>query len=183
MAGYMRITAQGLANAEARMAARVWRLKDLSPVMKTGAALITKLTDDAFARSKSPKGESFPDIKDATKLARAPKKAKRRTKKGELTSSAKAFRAKLLSSGGSKPLISTGRARNSQRAKGTKKEIRWSAVGYLAPHITGGKPGGTRPPKRNVSVFEGKPGAFRLVRVVAQRLTASIARYIETGRP
>ena len=93
---------------------------------------------------------------------------------------------------GIKPLIDTARMKNSQRAtlRG-KRALVWSAVGYMGPHITGGKApsgqgaslfgGGGHPPMRNPTCFVGVGGEARLKPMFATRLTSLIRQWVETG--
>lgn len=172
-------TGDGGAGAAKRMAERAARMRNLTPALKLVAEEIHKATDDAFDQSRSVLGKAFDRLAPSTLAARGRrvKGGKRKTKAGKLTPGASAARSKAA--GSHKPLVDTGRARNSQRAKVVGgKTIRWSAVGYLEPHMKG-----AGVPKRNPTVFavpsRGKPV---LLAPYARRLTAAISRYIETGR-
>jgi molybdopterin-guanine dinucleotide biosynthesis protein len=70
-----------------------------------------------------------------------------------------------------KPLVDTGRMRNSAKARVVgESTVRWAVVDYGVPHITGGK--NWRPPQRNPSVFRVINGAW----VLHEKVAADIAR-------
>lgn len=193
-----RVTVTGLTEAEKRLQDMSQRVRDLTPAMKVVARQIEKETDDAFRASKSPRGEPWKMIKEETALNRKggrklKKRVNRRTKAGGLTKGAMGARGKLFDKGLlgaqafagddvsaaqlAKPLIDTGRMRNSVNVKVSKRSVRFTAVGYMAPHMTGGE----NLPKRNPTVFEGEPGDFRLVPRIAQKLRETVARYVMRG--
>lgn len=190
----LQINGIGAAKAAGRFRAMADRTPDLSRATKFVAAEIDKLTSDAFRSSRSPAGEAFPRLAPSTVAARARKLpgASRRSKKtGKLTKKASdirgASRELYAAGGGSKlftPLIDTGRARNSAHATGHATGVTWSAVKYLAPHITGSEVLVRRGllPKRNVSVFEKQGGIFLPIPKVKSLLLSSVARYLTTGR-
>lgn len=189
MADGFTISAEGLAEAEREMKERIKRLQDFTPALKVVAAEIEKRTDDAFQQSRSPLGEIWPTLAPSTQLARAAKLpgASRRSKKtGALTKGAKGKRAEGIAAyqyGGAntfKALIDTARMRNSVRVKVSKKEIEFSAVGYMGPHIVGGK--GNRPPKRNPTVFERAGRGFDAIPAVMSYLLRTVGWYIATGQ-
>lgn len=194
-----RITASGLTEAEKRLRDMADRVKDLTPAMKVVARQIEKETDDAFRGSRSPLGTPWNAIKESTALNRKgarklKQRVNRRTKEGGLTKGARGARGKLFQKGVlgaqafagadlaatalGKPLIDTGRMRNSVNVKVSKRSVRFRAVGYMAPHMTGGK----NLPKRNPTIFEGEPGRFRLVPRIAQMLRETVARYVSQGK-
>lgn len=170
--------ADGGVAAAKRMLDRAARLKNLAPVLKVFAEEIHRATDDAFDQSRNVLGQPFPKLASSTLNARGSKVrgGKRKTKGGRLTPGA--LNARLKASGSHKPLIDTGRARNSQRAQVKGNSIRWSAVGYLEPHMRGKKL-----PKRNPTVFavpsSGKPA---LHVPFARRLSSLVTRYVDTGK-
>lgn len=160
------VTGNGLEAAMARAAEMGKRFANMSPALKVIGAEMVKRTDDAFEQSRSPAGEAFPPLAQSTLLARARKlkSARKRNKRGELTKGALKTRAKIMAPGGAKPMIDTARARGSQHTEVSPHLLKWSAVGYLAPHITGGQRRGKTgmPPKRNVTVFEHGGGGLNL---------------------
>lgn len=176
------VTATGLAEAQRRLADRAARIRDMSAVMKViGQDLVTE-TDNSFARQQSPAGEAWPGLAQSTKMGRVGrlKAANKRTKAGALTAGASRLRASLLGVGGMTPLVDTGRMRNSVRVRPARRAVQWSAVGYMAPHMTGGKEG--RPPKRNPSPFEFVGGRWRLVPRLSKKYAEMIVRWIERGQ-
>jgi hypothetical protein len=191
MADGLTISAEGLTEADKRMQERVARLADLSPALRVVAAEIETQTSNAFQRSQSPFGEQWPALAPSTQAARAAKLpgANRRSKStGKLTRAAYLKREKAVAdyqagkSGIFKPLIDTGRMRNSVHVNVRGNELEFTAVGYMAPHITGSltKPG--RPPKRNPTVFQMVGGAFQPIPNVLSLLLKTVGRYVATGR-
>lgn len=182
MAGAIEVRVTGLNEALARMRLRSSAVRDLTPALKVMAAQIEKTTDDAFMSGRSPAGEKWPPLAPSTLAARARALAgaRRRTKSGKLTGGAQKLRAKII--GNSKPLINTGRLRNSQHARVTNgTTIEWSEVWYGGPHVTGGR--GDRPPKRNMSVFELSPGkAFALVPAIEALYREAIRAHVAGGK-
>lgn len=159
-----RVTVHGLTAADRALRDRARRIRDLTPAMKEGARLIEKETDDSFRKQRSPLGEPWATLKPSTIAGRA---ARIKSKK---------IRSAILA-GGVTPLVDTGRMRNSVHVKATKRQMRFSAVGYMGPHMTGGGP----LPKRNPTVFEFAT-RWQLVPHVRERLTQIIRRHIG-GRP
>lgn len=103
-------------------------------------------------------------------------KYKRITKK--LTKAANEKRGKMLAPGGMKILIDTARARNSNHVeRPTATAIEWSAVGYLAFHMTGTK----RMPMRNPSAFVYEAGKWTLHPIAARLLDSYLTTYILRG--
>lgn len=192
------ITADGLEQAEQRNVERTKRLRDLSPAFKFVAAEIEKETDDAFAQSKSPAGEGWPTLAESTRLARKGAKKlearlNRRTTSGKLTKAAFKGREKFASRGVAitsigeakvfgKPLVDTGRMRNSVRVRVHKKYLVFSAVGYMAPHITGSLNQPGRPPKRNPTVFEIAGGNIRPIPRIHDLIVRTLGTYVRTGK-
>jgi hypothetical protein len=170
----------------ADLAARAAALRNLRPVLKDIAAEVDKLTAEAFEKSRRVDGLPFGDLKDSTILGRlrrrksAYRKATAGTKprKGETSAERKARMAQrksqaLAAAKGAnfKPLIDTGRMRNSSKARVVgESSVRWAVVDYGVPHITGGK--NWRPPQRNPSVFRVINGEW----VLHEKVAASIAR-------
>lgn len=160
-----------------RLFERAKRLRDHTPALKIYAEWVRKATDDAFQNSRELDGTPFPALADSTIEDRVRTTGgKRKSKKKE---------AAMRAPGGIKPLIKTGRMRNSQRAEVTgTNALRWSAIGYTGPHVTGSlsKPG--RPPRRNPTVFEGniRDGSARLQERAMAKLRDMVASYVETGK-
>ena len=165
------------------MKERAARVRNLAPALKVFAEEIHKATDDAFDKSRTVEGAAFKRLAPSTLEARGRRvkggKAKSRKigTKGRLTPGAR--KAREAAAGSHKPLVDTSRARNSQRAKvGGGNSIRWSAVGYLEPHIKG-----LGVPQRNPTVFDvPKNGKPVLKPAFAARLTKVVRTYIETGK-
>lgn len=174
------ITANGLMRAEQKMRDRAQRVRDLSPVFKLIGEDLIKETSDAFRKSRSPLGEPWDDIKDATKLGRKSvrKRAGERTSKGARTKRAMTFRQGLLEQ--SKPLVDTGRMRNSPHTITQRRRLRFSMVGYTGPHITGDKSGNL--PKRNPTAFENVGGRWRLIPRLRQKYVQKIIQHVEGRR-
>lgn len=186
---------QGGAEAAKRMLDRAQRMRDHSVPLKVFGAEILAATERAFQASQGVDGTPWPPLAASTIIARhlkraggRPKgfKAKHRGKgsqRGHLTDSARLTRMEaVLSGAGIKPLIDTGRMKNSQRAtlRGARAMI-WSAVGYMGPHITGSEKRPGRPPMRNPTVFDNHGDGARLKPAFAKRLTDLVRQYIETG--
>lgn len=164
------------------MQARSMRMRSLRKPLQVVAREIEKLTDDAFDRSMSPAGETFPSLAESTIEARArqSKAARKRDEFGDLTPKAERIRAGIRAPGGVKPMVNTGRARNSQHATVIGDDaIQWSAVGYLEPSITGGK----HIPKRNVSVFEKSGDGYVLIPALQQKLRGAIVTHVRGEGP
>jgi hypothetical protein len=196
MADGFTIEAKGIAEARRALRTRAMRVADMRPALRVVAQEIEKRTSDSFQNSRSQFGEPFAPLAPSTIAGRIRKQgsANRRTKAGKLTKGAVAMRGKLTAPGGIKPLIDTGRMKNSAHAvveDGTK--IRFSAVGYLGPHITGGQRGGkaNRPPMRNPTVFVRSGGggfdflggsSWKLDASMQLYLTKAVSSYIATGK-
>lgn len=187
MADGFTISADGLDEAQRRMYERAQRMKDLSPALRVVAAEIEQRTDDAFRDSKSPYGETFPDLALSTQQARAAKMpgARKRGKGGQLTKGARKKRAAAIAHYQAgmgnvfKPLIDTGRMRNSVRVRVSKNELEFGAVGYMGPHITGGR----HLPKRNPTVFQrAASGQLEAIPSVLSLLLRTVSRYVATGQ-
>lgn len=185
MAGF-EISAKGLDEAVKHMRERAQRFSDLRPALKAVGREIELRTDTAFRDSKSPFGEAFPPLAPSTLASRARKLpgAKKRGKGGKLTGGALKKRSEAIAAyqGGAtnifKPLVDTARARNSQHVDIDVQSLKWSAVGYLGPHMTGTG----RVPKRNVAVFEKRGEQWVLHPDVARYLAAKVAAYVQTGK-
>lgn len=207
MASGLSVTATGLTEAQRLMADMAARARDLTVPMKVFGAELEKRTDDAFAQSRSQLGVPFAPLAESTRLGRKGARkleaqANRRSKSGALTKGAQAKRTKYSARGlvvdnegrarvHGKPLVDTGRARASQRARADASGMSWSAVGYLGPHMTGAlirrhgkKRGGytIRLPKRNVAGFELEGGGWRLMPHLQQLLAQYVASYVRTGQ-
>lgn len=192
MADGLTISAEGLTEAQQRMQARVQRLADLSPALRVVAAEIEKQTSDAFRSSTSPFGEEWPALAPSTLKARAAKLpgANRRSKStGKLTKGARAKREQAIAkynagtAGIFKPLMDTGRMRGSVHVNVTGNVLEFTAVGYMAPHITGSLSRPNRPPKRNPTVFQAAAGGgFAAIPRIMSLLLRTVGRYVATGR-
>lgn len=174
------------ASAAQRMRERAARALNHTPALKLFAAWATKVTDDGFQISKELDGAPFPALAPSTIAQRlseagALKKSKRRTS-GLTKKSEQRYRA-MTAPGGMKPLVKTARMRNSQRMQATGKNgLEWSAIGYLAPHITGSASPEGRPPRRNPTVFSGAGDTLTLKPKAREKLNAMVSSYIETGK-
>lgn len=164
----------------ARLNTRAAALRDLKPALKDIAAEIDLRTARTFQSQKSTDGAAWPGLAMSTKIARLKRRktAYRKAvtgpaKKLGLDSrrnlyarqAAKLQRARLAeaaaNAAGFKPLMDTGRLRGSANARVVGKDaVRWSIIGYAAPHITGSKNG--KLPQRNMSVFRATGGGFVL---------------------
>lgn len=155
----LKVTAHGLTQADAELAAMVRRTRDLRPAMEPGAAELATLIDDSFQRSESPDGVPFVPLKPATI-------AKRRK-------------------GSSKPLVDTNRARRSISVVAGPKSLRFgSNVDYLGFHVEGTK----YIPIRNVFPVELIGGRWQFMargraQVAFDRIRKYIESYVATGSP
>jgi hypothetical protein len=157
----MEFRANGLEQAAARMAARAGALNDMTVPFTEFGAWLDKQTDDCFQYSRDFGGEPFKPLAQSTIESRIRRlKGARRTvgKTGILTAKSAAFQRDLRAPGGIKPLVDTGRARNSARSVASKVRLRWSAVGYLGYSMDGHG----HPPKRDPSAFDRVGGKWRL---------------------
>lgn len=188
MADGFTISAQGLDEAQRRMYERAQRMRDLSPALRVVAAEIETRTDDAFRDSRSPFGEIWPTLAPSTQAARAAKLpgARKRGKSGQLTKGAKQKRAAGIaayqfgSANTFKALVDTGRMRGSVRVRVRKNELEFASVGYMGPHITGGK----NLPKRNPTVFQrAASGQLEAIPSIMSLLLRTVSRYVRTGTP
>lgn len=76
-----------------------------------------------------------------------------------------------------KPLVNTGRGRNSANARVTGRDtVRWSVVQYMVPHIGGAANG--RPPMRNFSVFRQVGSGYELRPEMSEFMRAAIQRHV-----
>lgn len=167
--------AKTFAAVASALAAMKSRLERLSPVLKVIAEEITERTDASFPKSASPLGAQWATLATSTLIDRARRRspaARKRQKNAphRLTKGAKAKRVGFVLAyhngqqgfGGvtATPLIDTGRMRKSQRTLVKNNALEWSAVGYMGPHMTGGKTGGKRgsrgAPKVRISAKTGK---------------------------
>lgn len=166
-----------LDGAAARMAARAERLRDLTPAMKAYGAWLEKQVDDGFDQSREFGGAPFPELKQSTIDSRIRRAGGFKTNKrsGLLTAGAAKKQAKLIAPGGIKPLVDTARARNSQHFDARADGGTWSAVGYLGPHMTGGKAGLQR---RNPTPFEYVAGKWSLKPEARRRFTETVTAYV-----
>lgn len=163
------------AGAGQTMADMAKRMLRLDPALKVIAEEIGERTDSSFAKSASPLGAQWSALATSTLIERARKRSPAARKKQKnaphrLTKGAKAKRVgfvlayhnQIQGFGGvtATPLIDTGRMRKSQRTLVKSNAIEWSAVGYMGPHMTGGKTGGKRAskgtPKPRISAKTGK---------------------------
>jgi len=176
------ITAIGLTEAQKRATERAQRLRDMSPAFRVIAQDLESEVQSAFRRSASPAGDKWQDIKESTKLGRQSvrKRAGKRGKGGSLTASAKKFRAALLAAGGSRPLMDTGRMRGSAHSVPGRVSVRFSMVGYTAPHIVGSAKSNL--PKRNPTPFELAGTRWRLIPRLRVKYARIIADHIEGRR-
>jgi hypothetical protein len=68
--------------------------------------------------------------------------------------------------------------RKSQRTLVKNNALEWSAVGYMGPHMTGGK----NLPKRNPTVFELSAGQWKMIPAMHSYVVASVSLYVRTGK-
>lgn len=170
----------------ANLAARAAALRNIRPVLKDVAAEIDRVTAEAFEKSRRVDGLPWPDLKDSTIIGRlrrrkgAFRKAQAGTKPKKNASTqdrkglAKRRQEQILAAAKDakfKPLIDTGRMRNSAKARVVSDTtVRWAVVDYGVPHIVGGK--NANPPQRNPSVFRVINGAW----VIEPKVAAFIAK-------
>lgn len=156
------------------------RMRDLEPALKVFGRFIETNVDNCFDQSRDWDGTAFPSLAESTIEKRIGnlKAANKRTKSGDLTKAAKAFQAKLRAPGGIKPLVDTGRARNSQHTDAGPESLVWTSVGYLGYHFTGN----ARLPQRNVSPFVFINGTdWRLHPRAKAKLSELIGQHIMRG--
>lgn len=182
MVAVVKVQTTGTGDAIARLEGLAARARDLSPALRDVARDVEKRTDDAFRRSVSPEGEAWPDLAESTKAQRLARR--KETRGGGKGKKGKAKVAALLSGlgnpGALRPLVDTGRMRNSSHAEVSgPTSVRWSAVGYMGPHMAGGKNG--RPPKRNPAVFELAGGHWRVIASVQRYMVDRIKRHVGGG--
>jgi len=159
----MEVTAKNLDETIQKLKAKSARLKDMTPAFKAFGSFLEKGTDDCFQNSADWDGNAFDDLAVSTIDARIAKAGGfKRTKSGKFTKGARKKQAAMAATGGIKILVDTARARNSQHTEASKDSLKWSAIGYIGPHITGSETVVGRPPKRNVSPFEKVGGAWKL---------------------
>ena len=190
MADGFSISARGLDTATKLADAMAARALNLRPALTVFGAELTKRVDDAFQNSKSPAGEIWPTLAPSTVAKRAAKLpgAKRRGKDGKLTKGAKQKRVQGAAAyqhagaGNIKALVDTARMRNSQNVRVDATSLLWSAVGYMAPHITGSQKRPGRPPKRNPAPFELNGGKWELTPALQALLARYVSGYITTGK-
>lgn len=198
MADGLQIEATGLIDAQRMVTQMAVRMSDLEKPLKNIAQEIEKRTDDSFRYSRSQFGEPFKPLAPSTVAGRIRKLrgANRRNKAGKLTAGAHRMREKLTAPGGMKPLIDTARMKNSQHVVvDSPTSIRWSAVGYLGPHMTGGQRNGKlgMPPQRNPTVFVksgggdfdflgGASAGWKLDASMSLYFTRAIDTYVRTGK-
>jgi phage gpG-like protein len=145
---------RGLTESEQADEAIADRMRNLTPVLQVLAQDLRTLIDDAFDQSRSPMGQPWAPLKPAT--------IKRRRK------------------GSSKPLVDTGRLRNSVAVRAKPRSIEFgSNVSYAAPQQFGTSaiPGRAFLPITPSGQFgeSGAAGEF------LHNLDEAIAKYIETG--
>lgn len=176
----MGVDVKGLEYAIQKLREKSERLQDLTPAFKQFGAFVEKNVDDCFDQSRNWDGEPFPPLAESTIEKRIGnlKAANKRTKSGELTKGAKGLRDKLRAPGGIKPLVDTGRARNSQHVAADADSIIWSAVGYLGYHFEGNE----HLPARNVSpfIFDAS-GGWKLHPGARQQLDQLIINHVMRG--
>jgi hypothetical protein len=180
----MAVNVTGLEEAIKALRAQAERVEDLTPAMKVFGRYVEKNVDDCFDQSRDWSGVPFPPLAESTIERRigSLKAANKRTKDGKLTKGSQRLREKLLAPGGIKPLIDTGRARNSQHTDAEPDGIVWTAVGYLGYHFEGY---GilAHLPARNVSPFVFRAGDFSLHPRARQKLDEIITGYVMRGEP
>lgn len=170
---------------------RAARTLDQTPMLKVFASWIDKVTNDDFQESHE-FGDvfaNFPPLAQSTIEARLrehggfARKTRRDGMAGDFTKKALKVQREFLAPSGIKPLIDTARAMNSARTVvDSKTSVRWNAVGYLLPHMTGSQDPEGRPPRRNPTVFEVSwSGAPELKPAAAKKLAAMTSAWISTG--
>lgn len=169
-----------LGEASRRMFERAERLRNLEPAFRVFGAWLEKRVDDGFQSSREFDGTAFPPLAESTIDSRIRRVGGFKTQKrsGLLTAGAARKQSKMRAPGGIKILVDTARARNSQHTATWSNGMRWSAVGYLGPHMTGGKD----LPRRNPTPFEKVGGKWRLASSAAQRLMQTLTAYVAIGK-
>jgi hypothetical protein len=171
-------------------------LRNLRPALQDIAAEIDRQTAQNLQDSRRSDGVPFADLADSTMVGRLrqrkstwrkitkgakPRQRKQRealragnfTQWTQIRSELRGRVDAALDAANFKPLINTGRGRNSARAKVVGQDtIKWSVVSYMVPHIGGGK--NNRPPMRNFSVFQKPIGS------ADYELQPQISGYIRT---
>lgn len=181
--------------AVAGLAARAAALRDLRPVLTDVAAEIDRLTAEGFEKSRRVDGLPFADLKDSTligrmrrrkglyKKAAAGTKPRKDATAAERKQLAAQRRSQVLDAAKAmrfKPLIDTGRMRNSARARVSgNNTVRWAIVDYGVAHMTGTK--NARPPQRNPSVFRLIYGKWVIDPKAAAFVIGRLSAHISSG--
>ena len=165
----------------AKLGARAAALRDVRPVLLGIAGDIDLMTAEAFTNSKRVDGLPFADLADSTKLGRLRRRkgAYRKAKGGKKATpeQRKAGIDAAIKAAKFRPLIDTGRMRNSARARVTSNTtVRFAIVDYGVPHITGTPKG--RPPQRNPSVFRVINGRWEIYADFAASIAERIRRHV-----
>jgi phage gpG-like protein len=165
----------------AKLNARAAALRDVRPVLLGIAGDIDLKTAEAFTNSKRVDGLPFAELAESTKIGRLRRrKGKWRKAQGGKDATPEQRQAAIASAVKAakfRPLIDTGRMRNSARARVVSNTtVRWSVVDYGVPHITGGR--GGRPPQRNPSVFRVINGRWEIYADFAASITERIRRHV-----
>lgn len=169
---------------------RAARMADPSPVLNALAVSWAQQTAAAFRNERSPAGEDWPRLAPSTIARRAAKLsgARGRSKKtGRITKGAQAKRADARARyaagapGVFKPLVDSGRLRQSIRYVARRDGIEISAVAYIAHHVTGTLTVRRGPPKRNPLVIEIEGGKARLIASAHAQLVRALPAFFETG--
>lgn len=115
----VKVDAKGLDKVTKRLQEQIERAKNLAPVLQPIAAAIKAFIDDSFRQSKSPSGEAWAPLSQATKKGRR--------------------------KGSEKPLIDTNALRGGAYAsvEGNDSIVFGDAVAYVGPHQFGAEIHGT----------------------------------------
>lgn len=196
----MRVDIIGLEALLERTKQRRERVEHLGPAFTVFGASIVKQTDDCFQMQRDWNGEPFAALAESTLAQKIGKVAfkgrklqedgtyKRRSRKAYAKKRAR-VRAKLTqpnfarsdpSRGNIKILIDTARARNSNHVDDPEATyMLWSAVGYLAYHMTGT----SRMPERNPTPFVWASKAWGLHPRARTELNMLMLNYVLRGDP
>ena len=181
-------------------------LRNLRPALQDIAAEIDRQTAQNLTDGRSSDGLQFSELADSTKIGRLRQRKStwRKITKGQKARERKQRKAlkagdfnqwsqirqelrgrvdEALDAANFKPLINTGRGRNSARAKVVGSDsIKWSVAQYMVPHISGGK--NNRPPMRNFSVFQKQQGSadFELQPKITSYIRARLIRHIAEAK-
>lgn len=179
------------AAAVERMRLRQQRLLDSSAVYRQLAVEFSQQTASAFRNERSPFGEDWLRLARSTvarRVAKLPGASSRSKKTGRLTKGARIKRAAAAAvydqgGGNIKPLVDSGRLRQSIAYTPTRDGIEITAVWYIRYHVTGSLKVRNRPPKRNPLVIQqtASGAGYALIPAAHTRFLRAFTGFVETG--